>query len=175
MGKVPIWTTKDKQRIPVTKMSDSHVQNTHRMMAGAIETMDSLLDEEMLDGYLDRMWAAIRWLQVFHDECCLRKINRLRSGPPIRNEGHVREPVWDEDMRLSEILDGDIVFLEYDLRSAGIAVIGMLCSTEPNGDAAQDAFWGEFHYANKMSVLAGRWLSVFQGEANRRGLELRES
>lgn len=50
MSNTPIWTTKDKQRIPITEMSDQHLISAHRMMIGQAKTSERIYNEYVLSG-----------------------------------------------------------------------------------------------------------------------------
>ena len=62
-----IWTTKEGERIPVVEMSDSHVQNAHKMMAKKILELDRSLcccsddtPSSVSELCLDHLWGSIR-------------------------------------------------------------------------------------------------------------------
>lgn len=42
----PIWTTKDKHRIPISEMADSHLLNAHRFMCRQMREVDKVDREQ---------------------------------------------------------------------------------------------------------------------------------
>lgn len=165
MSNTPKWTTKDKQRIPIAEMSESHLRNTHKMMARRLAEVTCAIDEA---GWTEENklieWRVNRWVMVLTHEHERRGIAIEYTHPntvivmPEYNGTYVTmyrdAPLLLEYIRLS--------------KAAGI-VQGML-GCEPHGDMAQDVFDREFDEAMDMELKAEKWLAVFKCEVDIRGL-----
>ena len=70
MGNTPIWTTKDKQWMPITEMSDSHLISAHRMMLGKVKSLTSAMNEDSVfsDSEIERIQRANVWVMHFERE-----------------------------------------------------------------------------------------------------------
>lgn len=166
----PIWTTKDKQRMPIAEMSESHLRNTHRMMAHRFSEVTCAIDEA---GWTEENklveWRMDRWVRVLTHEHERRGIAIEYTHPNTV----IVMPEYNGTY-ITMYRDAPLLLEHKRLSSAAGIVAGML-GCEPSGGMAQLAFDRAFDNAMDMELRAEKWLAVFKCEIDIRGLPIEDS
>lgn len=176
----PMWTTRENGRVDVNTMTNSHVRNTHKLLATKLEKALKDHDYNSLGGIPSTesglFWCYQGWLFIFENEMAERQIEHIAFScfadyASLLNNS---EPWWDGKIPISKIPDNDLSFL-YQRMIESPRVVSSYLSGYPNGEMAQLAFDIEFREALEFNDKAINWIRIIRHEIDRRGLELVES
>lgn len=171
-----MWRQKGGERIAVSDMGGSNLQNAHRMMVRLLSVLMEPLRSRCLsvvrDGYFARAWNYLRWVEVLAKECYDRELDTLEDPPAEANL--ITEPAFntvDHDYKfVSDMADDTVLEWYRDLFRAARTALDYATHGWPTSDAASDAFESELRVALEMDKKATNWLPLFAGEVDRRGL-----
>lgn len=172
-----IWTTQLGTRIPIGKMSDSHLLNTHRMLCGKMDEFHVMrttnLDMPMSDKLKAIAWADHEWVVLMKCEYKERDLKPLIV---------MRDPLWGmwaepvitiggyDSLCVTDIDDEALLALYCQMINSRETVFGYMRGSGPQGDAAQDAFDAEFKLAMEFEIQSINHMRHVKGIVDRRGL-----
>jgi len=169
--RTPIWSQKDRMKIPISEMSDTHIVNTHRMLCrylrNFIHDEGEWPESQTLESSM--AFGGYQWVKMFEAECERRGLATIAEYPNI--DFQLLEPVYGGVGALTTMSDECLLEFQASLERAGANVLDMMRGSGPQGDAAQDAFDREFQESMEWEVNASDMLPIINGEINRRGLE----
>jgi len=185
-----MWRQKGGERIAVSDMDASHLQNAHRMMCKRLDIAKGKYDWLTVQGlpmyHRGMFWCWWGWIYLLEFELKKRGLNLLAEGFEAYHFLDAAEPymykndggewvftrlVEDDTGEAVHRLDDETILGIYTrFKEAREVSLSYLSCPLPNGDAAMDAFDMEFQYALQFEVEATNGLPVIQYEVDRRGL-----